>query len=484
MKNSLTEILSSRAFVKEVVQIIEHEFEHEELESIGDNDIIAGGSVAAACCQALGIDIPYRYKDLDVFVPTPHRSAFGKIAIKDVTGMVGDTSMHQFCGKLNFGPNAYAVENSVMKGKLNFIVCSFINCHSYYNFDQQLYSVTEIAKSLLQGFDLNQSQIAITRKGLVFTESFIDFLLSLQLKVVNFSTPCHTLVRLHEKAKQLELDLVTDSPNYTELLEHIHLTNVLDQSLSNGGNSISVGTLFGQVYRERFNKAVPNAIAQAAGLSLANTCAAYTHKKTRESHTADLWRLSCSLESIDREVDWLSSTISRCIALHRVEPTLFIKSSFRGLYAMMCRLMAQPEKQQEVNALLDAQYFELITDGDYPTDHLTTISLVLNSEVSTETFYRLIEEKSASSYQHVIAQLPLAQIEHYIKYAKVHYELNIHPHAYIVESITTSSSYNTALIARHGHALSPHVFEKCVDKLQRIRSHEASLLNFDDLIPF
>lgn len=95
----------------------------------------------------------------------------------------------------------------------------------------------------LEHFDINCTKIGVDlkTKKLIKLKDFIDFEKKLEIKITNFDTPFHSIIRLSSKIDQFQFN--------SSLEENILLTNSVIDSLSNFSKKHS----FGKKYKEKIN---------------------------------------------------------------------------------------------------------------------------------------------------------------------------------------------------------------------------------------
>lgn len=102
-------------------------------------------------------------------------------------------------------------------------------------------------KNCLEHFDINCTKIGVDlkTKKLIKLKDFVDFEKKLEIKITNFDTPFHSIIRLSSKIEQFQFN--------SSLEENILLTNSVIDSISN----FSKRYCFGKKYKEKIN---PNII--------------------------------------------------------------------------------------------------------------------------------------------------------------------------------------------------------------------------------
>ncbi|MGF1884506.1 hypothetical protein, partial [Vibrio splendidus] len=181
------QILNTSGFALKVLDVLVREFG--ELPDFG---CLAGGAVASAVFECLGLPIKPRYADLDVFFRDIHSNrVVGKLHEEKIMSLIkaemsrsGVTSVGQVmspCGSLSgrmetassqmVNKGAYQIQDSFKVGKYNLISYRLNDSDS-----------GDLSKVVVDGFDLNCTQVAIRNTTLTFTTDFIDFLYSMTIK--------------------------------------------------------------------------------------------------------------------------------------------------------------------------------------------------------------------------------------------------------------------------------------------------------------
>ncbi|MGF1884505.1 hypothetical protein, partial [Vibrio splendidus] len=112
---------------------------------------------------------------------------------------------------------AYQIQDSFKVGKYNLISYRLNDSDS-----------GDLSKVVVDGFDLNCTQVAIRNTTLTFTTDFIDFLYSMTIKCTSFSTPCRSVLRMLKKTQQLQVAVCDRSIEL--LLETIKSTQYINNS--------------------------------------------------------------------------------------------------------------------------------------------------------------------------------------------------------------------------------------------------------------
>lgn len=198
--------------------------------------VIAGQAVAEAFFQIMCIPVKSRMKDLDVFLLPSMDASRAKSAVHyrrgvDTISNVSPVSIIGVEDSYDDGSGSfntieklgYSVIGSQSDGDINFV---FVSTNTF------------SAKSIVDGFDLNISQIGIDAysKQMYMSDDFIRFTKDRILRVSNFSTPAGTLMRLLEKSK---FDgVLVDKEN---AINSLSLAVALRQAANGDGYAIGTG---------------------------------------------------------------------------------------------------------------------------------------------------------------------------------------------------------------------------------------------------
>jgi len=219
------EILGSSTFCLRVLKILVREFG--ELPDFG---CLAGGAVASAVFECLGLNVKYRYADLDIFFQDRLMSDMqSEFSIESIQRMAeraiaknGDQKFTQIvrsCKTASFvDPFEGGVMQKINKGCYDICESFRIGKFNLISYSPNSSYMAEQPKLVISGFDLNCSQVALFNNRIVFTTDFIDFLYQQTLRCTNFNTPKRTLIRLLKKSKQLG---VSYDPASLDSLVHV-----------------------------------------------------------------------------------------------------------------------------------------------------------------------------------------------------------------------------------------------------------------------
>ena len=172
-----------------------------ELEGI----FLSGQAVAQCYLEMVGSDIKTAINDLDIFVVEKSRtellSLFGHQMVASDMGLnrQGKAQYQMATSSYDDGlcpvyKSEYTILSSGVINKAN------ITCIKTYS------GAHSIAECILDGFDLNCSQVCLdlTNEKLVVSDAFLDFIKTKQLKVVSTVTPAPTYLRLKQKIRDFK----------------------------------------------------------------------------------------------------------------------------------------------------------------------------------------------------------------------------------------------------------------------------------------
>jgi len=215
-KKDLIEILNQPMTTKLILSILSN---YSKLPKKG---ILSGQSVASAIFELLQLNIKPIYNDIDIFIDfslsfwiNNHREENKNLWIKNLRKTINEKQDSKttdwgniFVEQTPYGQiqlsklSTYKVLTSTKIGMLNktYILSNFKD-----NSDN-LYKSNELAMEIISNFDMNCVQVGINLETnkLFFTENFLEFLLTKQLKIVKWNTPIHSFIRLQKKFKELE----------------------------------------------------------------------------------------------------------------------------------------------------------------------------------------------------------------------------------------------------------------------------------------
>ncbi|WP_318493462.1 PcfJ domain-containing protein [Photobacterium leiognathi] len=215
----------------EVINLLKNKFPRVNFDQIDifDNPIITGQSVCNAILEILNIidSSKLKYNDLDVFVAQEPKVI--KNSKNDITCIKsGLRYTHGYCGSYQNANKSYHDIKPLHK----YFILSSLKSTEQLNVTYVAISDTSTvkigdcnktteARTIINGFDFNLLQVALVDKKIIYTQSFVDFLYQLTIKVVNLNTPLHSICRLSKKMDEMPFLINHDINN--GLLETAHV---------------------------------------------------------------------------------------------------------------------------------------------------------------------------------------------------------------------------------------------------------------------
>lgn len=211
-KNELVELLNKDLTPILLMGIIKERF---GINDFPKNGNLCGQAVASAFFELANLDINPVYNDIDIFIPV-FRNTFQdsqkferirKIQ-KNRNNILGnyiqylvDIEPYEHINSVNV-MSQYKVVHSEKMGPINK---TYITTEKENNiFDR--FSILSATDTIISNFDINSTQIGInlTTNKVSYTEEFVEFLSTKQLKISHWNTPVHSLIRLKKKQKELK----------------------------------------------------------------------------------------------------------------------------------------------------------------------------------------------------------------------------------------------------------------------------------------
>jgi len=219
---------------------------------------IAGQAVASAIFEVLELDITPVYNDLDIFIPLTGYMLSGQA--EDFVSKVSSkntldnelVSRHEVFSSVDkyglmstYTQFKYSVVHTARYGMVNKI---WIKMPVLSRGASIKSSRRNIVHTVIKDFDINGTQVGLwlgdAEPQIIFTEEFLQFLVTRQLEIINWNTPAHSLIRLVKK--QAELKTV-----YVDIDEQMLLSGF---NLDFFKNSLDLNILL----HERFTSLYPN----------------------------------------------------------------------------------------------------------------------------------------------------------------------------------------------------------------------------------
>jgi len=245
-KNELRTILDSEITSSRIVEIIKDRFSVK----LPNKGHLCGQSVSSAIFELLLMDIEPVYNDIDIFYIVSSQTfqnsiSFSKIreneekmesnqsVFYDLKNMVDHYDQKNFV----FNEYSYKVESSIKQGPLNKTYISYLS-NSIFTGRYIKY----LTNRIIENFDINATQVGISLETMkiAYTEEFLEFLLTKQLRIVRFNTPNHSLIRLAKKSEELK-------GTYVDFEEAKMLTMVYTHSFKNILEAQQVFKLMGPI---------------------------------------------------------------------------------------------------------------------------------------------------------------------------------------------------------------------------------------------
>jgi hypothetical protein len=179
-------------------------------QNIPNKGILCGQSVASAIFEILNLNITPVYNDIDIFsilINSMNKTEnyFRNLELRQNNKDASLSSYGIFNAEINhYGQveinklSSYKILESISYGKINkTYVLTYKNL--------KYFKLSDLTMEIIENFDINSTQVGISLidKKLVFTENFLNFLISKQLEIVKWNTPIHSFIRIIKKQKEL-----------------------------------------------------------------------------------------------------------------------------------------------------------------------------------------------------------------------------------------------------------------------------------------
>lgn len=230
-----------------------------EFEFVPDHGIIAGQSVASAIYSIVGVTDRGPYRDLDVFIeakdlPWHHKELYERDKLRENHSLkriksVVNSELARCSYDGIFDPickNGYQINGCLFIGRiLNYVLVN--------------YDAANVSKlnCIVDGFDINccEAGIDLREKTVYWTQEFESFLRSFEIKITNYLTPAHTIVRAAKKSS--ELKFANFSSHYISQAQTVRkyiqiMEEELEKNTSHKG--YFCGHMFSEGYLSRFEK--------------------------------------------------------------------------------------------------------------------------------------------------------------------------------------------------------------------------------------
>jgi len=226
-RSEIINFLNSQEIFDKVLGIISHKAldEGSVIDDYPLDYFIAGGSVANTIYHLLNpdkFDKPI-INDVDLFSFTINNIFyFSPINTSD---FISPFTVNESLGLDGYGRSFLGAKNEYvrMNSSERFGVINKVSL-SVSNVDPESFNETDYYKQLLNSFDLNCCMAGLDRVNnkIIYTEGFVDFLLTDSIEITNLDYPLQTTVRFFKKGEELG----TDTSNFdTEisLIQHSFL---------------------------------------------------------------------------------------------------------------------------------------------------------------------------------------------------------------------------------------------------------------------
>jgi len=202
-KEDIKTFLENEVTAKLALSLIKNKFNVE----LPNNGILAGQALASAIMELLDIGISPIYNDIDIFYLINDYTLDKKRSIKEIIKERSNKTVrfsevvteydHYNHKNYYYDKYSYKVEVSLKSGPLNK---TYISYHGFVG------DIKNLSSLIINNFDINSTQVAISlyNGNLEYTEEFVEFLYTKQLKVVRYNTPIHSYIRLAKKHAELK----------------------------------------------------------------------------------------------------------------------------------------------------------------------------------------------------------------------------------------------------------------------------------------
>jgi len=208
-KNDIKTILDSEITSRKILAIIKRQFNV----NLPERGHLAGQAVSSAILEILFSDIKPIYNDIDIFYVINSESFRNSENFSELRNrqekLENDQSVFSNISiqedlytqkNYVFSEISYQVKASIKQGPLNKTYISYFD-NKFFIGNYAKY----LTRRIIENFDINATQVGISLETMKisYTEEFIDFLLTKQLRIVRFNTPNHSLIRLAKKSEEL-----------------------------------------------------------------------------------------------------------------------------------------------------------------------------------------------------------------------------------------------------------------------------------------
>ena len=201
-KTKLIELLKSGSMAKAILE------ELNAVQELPKQGLIAGQAVSSIVTEILNLNFNSVINDIDIFYTYSDNFAIDAIVNKfrnseldnelsSSDKIIVSTDTYSHVTSMN-SHRVYSILGTTRYKKLNKVWVRFNNV--FYK-----YETRNMQRELISNFDINSTQIGIDieTKEVIFSENFIQYLITRQLDIVYWNTPVHSLIRLLKKQKEL-----------------------------------------------------------------------------------------------------------------------------------------------------------------------------------------------------------------------------------------------------------------------------------------
>ncbi len=224
----------------DIINFIEQTFKVK----LPENGLLAGQSVCSVYLYLTKQTNNVHINDIDIFYNVNHYDYYQIKNLKNNMKKMKDlVTLDKL--KLNFDiiDNYDSLEGKIILNPYNTIISSFQYIHSTRNELLNIIYYKGNNLSCIEHFDINCTKIGVDlkTKKLIKSNDFIDFEKKLEIKITNFDTPFHSIIRLNSKISQFKFK--------SSFEENVLLTNTVINSIHNTAKRFS----FGEKYKEKID---------------------------------------------------------------------------------------------------------------------------------------------------------------------------------------------------------------------------------------
>jgi len=260
-KEEVISLLNSPMTVKLILSILKEEFKGVALPNNGH---VAGQSVASAIMELLNIGVSPIYNDIDIFYLVSSELIIKNSKLQEIINKRNNslsTFSNIYTSYDNYSQTSYVFDSysykvalSVKEGPLNK---TYIEKYGYTGDSNKL------TRTIIENFDINSTQVGFNIKTgkLVYTNEFVEFLMTKQLRVVKFNTPVHSYIRLAKKYQELK-------GTFVDIEEAKMLTMIYIHSVKNVNEAKKIFSLYKLLDTDKdINKEIGNSAIYTSSLS-------------------------------------------------------------------------------------------------------------------------------------------------------------------------------------------------------------------------